>query len=223
MTLSERLPARATTSGVHRTLVLLLISTVAACAGTAASSSSAPLANRGAAAARPAASDPDAIPYIGNPRASVVLTYWFDYACPHCGRFAPVLEEVEHTYGDRIVVYYKNFPLKHHPSSRRAAIAAEAARRQGKYFAMYHLLLARAPHHEPEQLRAAASELGLDMARFDADLRDPAAAARIDREYTEFDHRDIGFVPALLINGKLYEGDMDPSALGAEIDRARRE
>jgi protein-disulfide isomerase len=156
--------------------------------------------------------------YVGNPNASVVLTYWFDYECPHCIAFSPKLDELERTYGDRIVVYYKNYQFPKHPDAHRAAIAAEAARRQGKFIEMHRLLIASSPRFSTSELRALADQLGLDLDHYDADVADPSAAALVDRDYAEGDAAGIQGVPTLYINGVEVVDSLEPSALSAKID-----
>lgn len=88
---------------------------------------------------------------VGSPNASVVLTYWFDYSCPHCVDFEPKLDELQAKYGERIAVRYKNFPLAKHPRAHDAAVAAVAARRQGKFIEMHRQLVAISPAHDPRR------------------------------------------------------------------------
>ena len=166
----------------------------------------------------------EGVQYVGNPSASVVLTYYFDYECPHCYVSSPKLDELEQQYGDRIVVHYKNFQMSRHAGARLAAIAAEAARRQGKFIAMHRRLMAHArtasdqalaslqtgaPPPEatftPAILRELAAGLGLDLARYDRDSADPTAAARIDAEYAEGEKRGVTFVPVMFVGDQIQD------------------
>jgi protein-disulfide isomerase len=180
----------------------------------------------------------EGVQYVGNPKASVSLTYYFDYECPPCAKFGPVLDEIERKYGNRIVVHYKNFQLSRHPSARLAAIAAEAARRQGKFIEMHRLLVEHArtyhdlrmaalqhgpavppePMFTPSELREHAARLRLDLARFDRDVADPTAGARVDGEYAEGSDRGVTGVPGLFVGDKFHEGGLLPDDLSAEID-----
>ena len=162
----------------------------------------------------------ETVPVVGDPHAKVSITYWFDYECPHCVEFAPVVEGIEKKYGNAIAVYYKDFPISHHRLARPAAIAAEAARRQGKYFEMHRLLIATSPRFEDADLRADATQLGLDLAAYDIAIHDPAAAARITADYKAGEDAGVMGVPAFAIDGKLYDGDLSAEALGAQIDAA---
>jgi predicted DsbA family dithiol-disulfide isomerase len=156
--------------------------------------------------------------------------------------FAPTVNELVQRYGNRIVVHYRNFQLAKHPQARTAAIAVEAARRQGKFFAMHRLVFgqvaAEAPQRgdeilaalqhgreppgsavlAPEALRRYAGELGLDLTRYDADVKDPVAAARVDADYADGEKRELDHVPALYINDAQYDGEMSGRAIAAAID-----
>ena len=158
--------------------------------------------------------------FAGDPHAPVALMYWFDYECPYCLAFEPTLDAIEAKYGTRIVVYYEDFPISHHKRARPAAIAAEAARRQGKYMEMHRLLFATSPSFADDELRADADKLGLDLARYDADIADPAAAAHVAASYQAGDDAGVPGTPMLAIAGKLYDGDYDLPALTAQIDAA---
>jgi protein-disulfide isomerase len=157
------------------------------------------------------------VPFVGNPRARVVVTYYFDYECPHCVDYAPELEALEKRYGDRIVVYYKDFPISHHRRAKPAAIAAEAARRQGKYFEMYHLLIRTSPRFEDAELRADAQQIGLDLARFDVDVRDPAAAARVSESYQAGETAGIMGTPEFVVGHDVVDADKLPAAIDAAL------
>ena len=77
----------------------------------------------------------------GSEDAAVKLVEYSDFQCPACGQFQPVVEEILAEYGDQIHFEYKHFPLTQiHPFAQPAAIAAEAAGQQGKFFEFASLL-----------------------------------------------------------------------------------
>jgi len=190
-----------------------LVLAVAACGAAPA-----PVSNQAVAAPAMPAGDR---PYVGNPNAKVAISYYFDYECPHCVDFSPTMETVEKAYGDSIVVYYRDFPISHHRRAKPAAIAAEAARRQGRYFDMYHLLMQTSPRFADEDLRADAQKLGLDMAAFDATMRDPVATARVDADYKSGEDAGIMGTPGLVIGDKVYDGELSAEGVGRAIEAAR--
>src|SRR6266513_2077658 len=76
----------------------------------------------------------------GNPTASVTLEEYGDFQCPPCGMFSAFLGQLEKEYDSRLRVVFRNFPLKMHEHAREAALAAEAAGLQGRFWEMHDVL-----------------------------------------------------------------------------------
>lgn len=77
----------------------------------------------------------------GSASSTVVLMEYSDFQCPACRSYYPVLREIMQQYGDRMAFVYRHFPLiTIHPNAEFAARAAEAAKKQGKFWEMYDLL-----------------------------------------------------------------------------------
>ena len=155
-------------------------------------------------------------PAHGPPDAPVQLVEFYDYGCPACKEFAPLLTETLANFDNQVVLFYKMFPLPAHPDSGPAAQAALAAARQGKFTEMHNLLFARSHQHKKSDLLAHARSLGLDMAVFERDYA--AAAARVQADVAEGDAADIHGTPTLFVNGRRYEGPMHPRYLQMWID-----
>ena len=74
----------------------------------------------------------------GNLDADLVIVEYGDYQCPYCGAAYPVLKELMKEFGSQIKFVFRNFPLSEmHEYARAAALAAEAANLQGKFWEMY--------------------------------------------------------------------------------------
>jgi protein-disulfide isomerase len=120
--------------------------------------------------------------YKGNPEASVVVVEFSDFQCPACQQHSllvqPTLDQELIETGD-ILWVYKHLPLEMHPQSLVAAVAAECAADQGKFWEMHDLLFESADRwgiDEPEpELVALAGELDLDESQFETclDSREP--------------------------------------------------
>src|SRR5919107_2047943 len=103
--------------------------------------------------------------------APVTLLKYGDYECPYCGQLHPVLKELQERAGERVRFVFRPFPLDSaHPRARRAALAAEAAATQGRFWEMHDLLFENQDELGEENLTRYAAELGLDLQRFGADL-----------------------------------------------------
>ncbi|MEX1068649.1 MAG: thioredoxin domain-containing protein, partial [Patescibacteria group bacterium] len=69
----------------------------------------------------------------GDKDASVVLIEYSDLQCPACAAYAPLVNQILGEFGDRIAFVYRHFPLPSHKNAEPAALAAEAAGKQGKF------------------------------------------------------------------------------------------
>jgi len=76
----------------------------------------------------------------GNPDAPVTLEEFADFQCPPCGNFAGFAEELLKQYDSRLRIVFRNFPLALHEHAREAALAAEAAGLQGRFWEMHDVL-----------------------------------------------------------------------------------
>lgn len=116
------------------------------------------------------------------PDAPVVVEF-FDYECPGCGAFHPVVEDLVAEYGDQVTFAVRYYPLPSHPNAVPAAVAAEAAAQQGAFAEMHDVLFERQEQWTGSDatatFRGYAEELGLDMAAFDAAVADPATLDRV--------------------------------------------
>jgi protein-disulfide isomerase len=155
----------------------------------------------------------------GDVNARVTLVEFTDFECPACAAMQPVLEEVLKSFGNRVRFVVRNYPLTKHPHARKAAEAAEAANAQGKYFEYTSLLFKRQSALDPPSLKKYASELGLDRARFDAELDGDKYAALVKHDMDDAVIYGVEGTPTIFINGvKLRE--MTAAGLQAAIDRA---
>jgi diadenylate cyclase len=153
--------------------------------------------------------------------ALVTLVKYGDYECPYCGQLHPVLEELRETAGERVRFVFRHFPLDSvHPRARRAALAAEAAASQGRFWEMHDLLYENQDELGEEDLTRYAAELGLDLRRFEEDLANDHHAWRIEEDRLGGERAGVGGTPALFVNGVRYAGPMDLDGLLAAVEDA---
>ena len=106
-------------------------------------------------------------------------------------------------YPNDVKLVIKHFPLPSHDYARKAAIAALAAGKQGKFWEVHEKLFVNQNGLSDTKVEEIAGEIGLDMGQFNKDLKDPAIASLIDRDLSEGRHANIPGTPAVFINGKL--------------------
>jgi protein-disulfide isomerase len=105
-------------------------------------------------------------------------------------------------YPNDLKLVIKHFPLSSHPYARKAAIAALAAGKQGKFWEVHEKLFANQNDLSDTKVEAIAGEIGLDMEQFNKDLKDPAIASLIDRDLNDGRQANIPGTPAVFVNGK---------------------
>ena len=128
---------------------------------------------------------PEATFTRGNASASAYLVEFSDFQCPACKAFQPVVDQVVEKYADRLLFAYRHFPLDQHEFAVGAALASEAAGKQGKFWEMYTLLFANQEKFSPTLWTQLATQLDLDTRTFEAALSDPTISDKIaaDRAY----------------------------------------
>lgn len=146
-------------------------------------------------------------PHIrGNVKAPVTIEEFGDFQCPPCATVAISLSHVEHDYGDKLRVIFRQFPLPMHAHAREAARAAEAADRQGKFWEMHDLLFKNQlawsmADNVTETFSEYARSLGLELDRFQRDCTNEALEERINADHERGESRGVKSTPALFING----------------------
>lgn len=139
-----------------------------------------------------------------------VLVEFFDYQCPTCAQFHPIVEDLRDRYEGSVTFAMRYFPLEMHANAVPAAAAAEAAAQQGEFEAMHDRIFeTQAEWAESDDaaaiFRGFADQLGLDMAAFDAAVGSEATADRIALDYTAGENAGVQGTPTFFIDGRLIE------------------
>ena len=158
-------------------------------------------------------------PVKGNANAPVTIVMFSDFQCPFCARVEGTLREIEGRYGGSIRIVWKNNPLPFHDKAEPAARAALAAHAQGKFWEMHDLIFANQGALSFEDLHAYASELGLNMAKFEADMNAPTAAASIKEDQALSTRLGARGTPHFFINGFRLRGAQPVTTFTELIDR----
>lgn len=158
----------------------------------------------------------------GANKPKVTIVEYADFECTHCRAASPVIEELVKKRPD-VKVVYKHFPLSFHVNARKAAIAAEAAANQGKFWQMHAALFATQDLLSDELILGHAKGLGLDVERFKRDLVDPAVIKRVDDSRAEGAALGIDATPAFFVDGRPYflHRSVDGFELRMRMDAAR--
>ena len=157
-------------------------------------------------------------PVRGDANAAVTIVEFTDFQCPSCAAMQPILDEVLKSYGTKVRLVVRDFPLARHANARKAAEAANAAHAQGKFFEYTTLLFKRQNALDVPSLKKYASELGLDRTRFDAALDGGKYAAEVKHDMDDGEIYGVDSTPAIFVNGIALR-EMSIEALRALIDR----
>ena len=152
--------------------------------------------------------------------APVTLVEYGDYECPHCRQVAPIVEQLQERFGDRLRYVFRHFPITTaHPNAQLAAEAAEAAAAQGKFWEMHGLIFEHTGPLEVQQLVQFAQELDLDVAQFERELDENVHADRVREDFLSGVRSGANGTPAFFLNGVRYDGAWDLDSLIAEIEK----
>jgi len=183
------------------------------------------------AAARPAAPDPNQVfkiavgdsPVKGPANAPVTLVEFSDFQCPFCAQAAKMPDEILQAYPDKVNFVYKHFPLEQiHPNAKPAAKAACAAQLQGKFWEMHDELFANNRALSPDNLKAYAQKIGLDMDKYEKDVNSPKCEDMISRNVGEAHEAQVGGTPSFFLNGKRVQ-NRSTEAVKAMVETALKE
>ena len=158
--------------------------------------------------------------------AAVTLEEYGDFQCPPCGRLAGPLEEIEHDYGSRLRVIFRNFPFTIHEHAHEAAYAAEAAGLQGHFWEMHDLLYREqatwANTKDVQSLfESYAGTIGLNLERFKKDAGGEQVKAKVESDRKRGEELGVKNTPTIFINNQAVPPtSLNPVALRAAIDAA---
>ncbi|HUF35131.1 MAG TPA: Na+/H+ antiporter NhaA, partial [Gemmatimonadales bacterium] len=168
--------------------------------------------------------DPERDHILGPPAAPLTLVQYGDYECPYCRSAAVVIPQLLERLDGSLRFVARHFPLPDvHPNAALAAEAVEAAGAQGRFWEMHHLLYTRQDHLQLADLLRYAGELGLDVDRFEDDLRGGRFADRVDADVAGAEAAGVAGTPTFFIDDRRYAGRYDLASLESALRDALRE
>jgi protein-disulfide isomerase len=160
----------------------------------------------------------------GPANAKVQIVEFSDFQCPACRYAEPVVRQLFPVYGDKIRFIFKHFPLRMHQWAKPAAVAAECAGRQGKFWEYHDRVYDRQAEWTNEKfedfLTAYAVFVRLDMKQWQACRQDPSVAAVVASDEQDGENAWVDSTPTFFINGRRFVGAKQLAELGTlHIDR----
>jgi protein-disulfide isomerase len=143
---------------------------------------------------------------VGPREAPVTVVEYGDFECPNCKQAAPALKLLLTHFEGRVRFAYRHFPLEGvHPHALQAAEAAECAAAQGAFWEMHDLLFDNQLRLQPQDLVGYAEQLGLDLARFDREMREHAWLSRIRAHIDDGERSGVRSTPGVFVNGRIQD------------------
>lgn len=169
---------------------------------------------------------------LGSPAATVTVEEFADFQCPTCAVVHTKMKEITSIYGSRIKFIYRSFPLTQiHKNAYDAAVAAEAAGLQGKFWDMQNQLYTNqqawaSSSEARKKFGEYAQKIGLDVNKFETDMLGLAAKNRVDLDVARGRALGITGTPSIFVNGRPIapeQTDVAPlrQIIDAELQRAQ--
>ncbi len=142
----------------------------------------------------------------GSAHAPVTVVEYGDFECPNCKQAQSALKLLLERFDGRVRFAFRNFPLEDvHPHALAAAEAAECAGGQGKFWSMHDLLFANQTHLKLKDLHGYAERVGVDVARFSAEMDDHVYLQRVREDLKSGVDSGVRGTPTFFVNGRIED------------------
>lgn len=154
----------------------------------------------------------------------VTIVEYGDFQCPACKAFHPLIKSLHELYPENLKVTFKHFPLTAiHKNAIPAAIAAEAAGQQNKFFKFADILYEKQDEwaglgNPQDNFLSYAREIGLDIEKFEKDQKDGEVKKKVDDDNNEGIKNGVNGTPTFFVNGERIENPADLKAFQKIID-----
>jgi protein-disulfide isomerase len=157
---------------------------------------------------------------LGPSDARLQLVMYTDFECPSCQAASLAIPRVRKHFGDEVLVVVRHFPIiDAHPVAMLAAEAVEAAGSQGRFWDMYRRIYRSRHPPTNESLHRHAGALGLDLARFDNEMRDNEHAGRIREDFETGLQSGVNATPTIFVNGFRHDDEHTYGSLLAALNK----
>jgi protein-disulfide isomerase len=151
-------------------------------------------------------------PYKGPEDAPITIVQFAEFQCQFCGRAKETIDKLLENYPTQIRMVFRDFPLGFHDRAVPAAVAANCAGSQGKYFEMYDLLMTNQRALSDIDLRGHARTIGLDIDAWIACRANPEQTQEVMKDMADGAAVGVTGTPAFFVNGIMVSGAQPYSA-----------
>ena len=138
----------------------------------------------------------------------ITITEYADYACGYCAQAQETIEELEKIYEDKLVFQFRYFPLDE-DEGLNAAMAAECANNQGKFWEYHDKLFANYEQLALRDLQQYALDVNLNFTQFNECLNTQETTKKVLREKEEGEKRGVQWTPTFFVNDQMIVGAVD--------------
>jgi len=162
----------------------------------------------------------------GNPEAPVTLEEFGDFECPSCANLATFIDQLIKEHHPRVRLIFRNFPLPMHQFARDAALAAEAAGLQGRYWEMHDKLFREQPVWSSATdagmlFDTYAETLGLDLNQFRKDVKSDKVREHLESDQARAKSLGVKTAPTLFVDRReMGPNDRTPEGVRRLVDEA---
>ena len=159
----------------------------------------------------------------GPPDGIITLVEYGDYQCPHCGAAFPIVKQIQKAFAKNVRFAFRHFPLSNvHEYAFPAAIVAEAAGRQDKFWEMHDMIFERQSLLSEYAFLDFAKEIGLKIPAFKMDLKDPKLGEKVEADFESGVRSGVNGTPSFFINGDKHNGLFDFATLASAVEERMR-
>ena len=158
-------------------------------------------------------------PFMGPADAPITIIQFAEYQCPYCGKAGESVKQVMEEYEGKVKMVFRDFPLSFHDRAVPAAVAANCAGEQGKYFEMHDQMMANQRSLTEEDLTKYATNISLDLDKWKTCRKDPKHEAEVKKDMADGAAVGVSGTPAFFINGIMLSGALPFSQFKEIIDR----
>lgn len=160
----------------------------------------------------------------GNKEAKVAVVEFSDFQCPACASVHPVVKKIMADFGDKVKLIYRHYPLPNHKFAQKAALAAEAAGEQGKFWEYHDKLFENQTSWSSESDPSKtfiqyAKDIGLNIDQFTRSFEEKKGQNHINSDTAAGNKVGIAATPTFFINGTKFEGGLTFNQFKAEIEK----
>jgi protein-disulfide isomerase len=153
-------------------------------------------------------------PVTGATSQKIVMAEFSDFQCPFCSKAHATVKQFMAKHQDKVTLVYKHLPLVEiHSEAMPAALASWAALQQGKFWEYHDALFTNQAQLGEKLFVAKATELGLDLEKFNKDRQSDAAKAAIAKDIELAKSLGVNSTPTFFMNGVGFAGAVDLSEM----------